>query len=278
MNKINFIVILLFSLLALTIGDSVKQATPKKKLIQLTEDNVVTLRGEINGLSTAKFLSKLLSLQSNEIYIYLVTPGGSVIHGSQIVSAIDALVQQGKKVYCVSDVAASMGFVITQACPMRYIRENSILMQHQMSLGLEGPLEQVKSRLNFTYQMNEHLKTMQYTRLNMTERQYFDTVNNDWWMYGNNALKNNAADEIVNVVCSQELLKGKNKVTVYTFFGSFELVYSDCSVIWDPLDVKLLVTPNEASLMRHIEENKEKYYMSEYVNKQLTQQNINTGK
>lgn len=273
MNKFNFIVVLLlFGLLNLGLSETPKSTTlAKKKLVQLNEDNAVTLRGEINGLTTSTFLSRLLSLQSKDIYIYLVTPGGSVVHGSQIISAIESLVQQGKNVYCISDVAASMGFVITQACPVRYIRSSSILMQHQMSLGLEGSLEQVKSRMNFTYQMNDHLKQMQHTRLNMTEKQFFDAVNNDWWMYGETALRNSAADELINVACSQELLKGKTKVTIHTFFGSFDLIFSDCGMLWDPLEVKFKNVKNELGLIQHIEENKEKYYMSEYVNRQLNQ-------
>ena len=52
-----------------------------------------------------------------------------------------------KKVYCIVDKGASMAFVIFQHCQNRYIIDGSILMQHQMSGGMSGPIENVRNRM-----------------------------------------------------------------------------------------------------------------------------------
>ena len=114
------------------------------KLVELTENNFVAIRGQIDESTASRFISDVMKLKSNKIYVYLTTPGGSVISGMSIVQTINTLQASGKEFVCIADRAASMGFVIFQSCTQRYVMEHSIIMQHQVSLGIEGQYEQVK--------------------------------------------------------------------------------------------------------------------------------------
>jgi ATP-dependent protease ClpP protease subunit len=236
-----------------------------KKLIMLDETNVVTLRGKIDSDTTARFILDIMLIDSPDIYIYLITPGGSVTHGHQIINVINALNQTGKKIYCVGDMVNSMGFSILQSCPIRYIRTNSVLMQHQMSLGLDGPIEQIRARLNFTEQIENTISSLQYERLGMGKIQFNNLINNDWWLYGENALHHNVADELVNVLCSKELLLSNHTKQVTTIMGSFSVTYSDCPIILDPISVNTSNIKNKNEFTKYFEQHKGDYYMSQFV-------------
>ena len=90
-------------------------------------------------------MEKTGKIDSKEIYIYISSPGGSVMEGMKIVDLIKSLEKSGRQVSCISDFSASMAFIILQSCPKRLATFSSILMQHQMSLGLEGNIENVNT-------------------------------------------------------------------------------------------------------------------------------------
>ena len=142
------------------------------ELIELNSRNLITLRGPIKHESVSDFLNKTSKVDSNEIYVYISSPGGSVMEGMKIVDVIKALDQSGKKVNCISDFSASMAFIILQSCPNRYATFSSVLMQHQMSLGLEGNLENVRSYLEFIGNVDEELNKMQAEKIGMNEKEF----------------------------------------------------------------------------------------------------------
>ena len=78
------------------------------ELVELNQRNLITLRGPIKHESVSDFLNKTSRVDSNEIYIYISSPGGSVMEGMKIVDLIKALEKSGKKVSCISDFSASM--------------------------------------------------------------------------------------------------------------------------------------------------------------------------
>merc|ERR1719313_652014 len=105
----------------------------------------------------------------------------------KIVDVINALHKSGKKVNCISDFSASMAFIILQSCPVRYATFSSVLMQHQMSLGLEGNLENVKSYLEFIDNVDDELNRMQAVKIGMSEKDFKHKVMSDWWIHGPDA-------------------------------------------------------------------------------------------
>jgi ATP-dependent protease ClpP protease subunit len=117
------------------------------KILEFTSRNLITIRGPIQGTSTANWINQINDRDpdADTMYIYLSSPGGSVLEGNKIIDQIKTMELAGVNVVCVADFAASMAFVILQACQKRTALPSSVLMQHQMSLGLEGPIENINN-------------------------------------------------------------------------------------------------------------------------------------
>ena len=237
--RITFILIICLTIYSSTCVEQKNNHNKDMKLIKLKEDNVVMIKGEINSVNTPKILSQLFSMKSDDIYIYLTTPGGSVIDGFQIIEAINTLKLLGKNIYCIGDIANSMGFSILQACPVRYVRPNSIIMQHQTSLAIEGPLEHIKTRFEFIGEIEKELVDSQAKRLNMSKEQFEKKILSDWWIYGGNAVAINAADELVNIFCDFDFENKTITQEIPTIFGDIIIHYSTCPLIRDPLSIDI---------------------------------------
>ena len=232
----------------------------KATVLEFNSRNLITIRGPIQGSSSTGWISQMNDRDpdTDTMYLYLSSPGGSVLEGQKLVDQIKTMQQSGINVVCVADFAASMAFVILQSCPKRMALPSSVLMQHQMSLGLDGPLENVNNYLDFIHQINENLESMQAERLNMTVTDFKQKVVNDWWIPGHNAKNVNAVDELVMVKCSKEILTKREKITLRTFFGNIEIYFSKCPIAREPIEVKY---PSGSILNEFELEDKIKYYV-----------------
>ena len=212
----------------------------KQNVIELNSKNLITFRGQIKGSTVTNWISQINEhdSESNTLYIYLSSPGGSVLEGNKLVDQIKMLESNGINVICIADFAASMAFVILQACPKRLALSSSVLMQHQMSLSLDGPLENINNYLNFIYQINENLESMQATRLNISVIDIKNKVLNDWWIPGHHAVKENVVDELTLIKCTKDIVKKTEIIHINSFFGSGELVFSKCPIGREPLEIR----------------------------------------
>ena len=211
-----------------------------RKIIKLDESNFVTIRGKIDEESASAFVTDINKIKGNKIYIYLLTPGGSIISGNTIMQHIEALTLNGKKIYCIADHAYSMGFVIFQACPTRYVMEHSIIMQHQPSLSVGGPIEQARNRFKLVEKIEKKNNEVQAKRLNLTIEEFHKIYVHDAWFYSDEILTMNAADEMVSVLCNFNVDKTQT-LTMNTFFGSLKLLYSLCPLIHTPKNITFVM-------------------------------------
>ena len=150
-----------------------------------------------------------------------------------------------EKIECIAEFAASMAFSILQSCPKRYILQSSILMQHQMSLTLGGNIKNINSYLNYINDLSVQLNKRQADRLNLTETEFNYLVQHDWWVSGYNALEHNMADEVINVLCSSDLINSEDEIFIETFFAKIKVNFSRCPLILHPKDV-------DAEMFQHL--------------------------
>lgn len=252
MNFYRYLLLLL--ILLLTKSQKVNQ---ENEIIILKDDNFVTIRGEINSKSASQTINKLMEIKSDKIYLYLITPGGSVSDGMQIIQTIKALEKSGKEIICIANIALSMGFVILQYCPTRIILQSSIVMQHQTSLELSGPLNNVNSYMSFIHSMGDEIDKVQSERIGISITEFQNKISHDWWLFGNNILKNNIADKMAWVICKFEKENTLEETEVNTLFGKVKLYYSKCPVATDPLNITFPENiPNEE---------KNKYSTNSYI-------------
>lgn len=211
---------------------------PNLSMIELKDGNFISVRGPMNGISTSRWIDEAMRIEDDEIFVYISSPGGSVVAGHNFIAALETLQQSGKKITCIGDVSISMAFVLLQYCPVRQLRSSSVLMQHQMSLGLQDSIEHVESYLSFVNSMKNTLNSHQAERMNLTQSEFESHIRSDWWMHGYDGLKNNAGDEIVHVLCHPSLANKRVMETFQTWFGPVDVVFSGCPLARDPLEIK----------------------------------------
>ena len=228
MNLIN-----LFLMVSMCIFGS----TMSEELVELNSRNMITIRGPIKHESVSDFMFKAGNIDSNEIYIYISSPGGSVMEGMKIVDLIKSLEKSGKQVNCISDFSASMAFIILQSCSRRLATFSSVLMQHQMSLGLEGNIENVNTYLNFIKGIDAELNKLQADKIGMPHAEFKDKIQNDWWIHGPDAKEKSVVDDIVLIKCHPELDGEYERLSVSTMFGPVELTYNKCPLSRYPVNV-----------------------------------------
>jgi ATP-dependent Clp protease protease subunit len=223
-----------------TMGKSNNENTrfgfPVLPLVELSE-NHVTLRGEVNSIMVSKAIVEMGQLEGDEILIYISSPGGSISAGNSLIQYMNYLRHKGKTITCVADIAASMAFSIFQECDNRYVTPSSVLMQHQMGVGLKDQYENLKSYLKLLEAMNEDYLHRESARIGLTYDEFKAKILSDWWLYGEQNVESNVADQVVYVGCSYSLLASET-VEKYKFRGeSFDVVFSKCPLSRAPLRV-----------------------------------------
>ena len=191
--------------------------------IRFNTTNNLMIKGPINNELSSKFIYELNLLENKKnVYVYIDSPGGSIDDGMQIVAQIKKY-----KLSCIAEKAYSMGFIIFQACKNRYIMSHSRLMQHQLSYGIRDEKRKIDNYVRFVDSMEKQIVKEQAERIGIDEDEFIDKTLNEWWLYGNDILIENCADNLVNVECSVTLTKQNytNKV------GNYEYTYSKCPLI-----------------------------------------------
>lgn len=210
-------------------------AEPTARFV-LTTTNHVALRTDVNDSSADKVIKALMTQKptNGKLYIYIDSPGGSVVSGLRIIEAIQT---SPHPVVCIASFAASMAFAILQSCDERIVLNSSILMQHEASYGVSGPAPHNLSMVNFLHAMLKVSDTAQAARIGITYEEFRARVRNDWWIFGPNNLLANTADSLGQVTCSKKLVDATETVSVRSLFGSSELTMSACPLLYSPVTV-----------------------------------------
>lgn len=214
-------------------------ALAKPKVISLTPSNFVLLRGEIDDNLVSQVILKLQAKQGEKVYLYIDSPGGSIVDGMRLINVVRALAESGTEIICLTDYAASMAFSLFQACPVRYALENAIIMQHQASYGTQGSMTENRSRIELIEAITTKLNQMDAKRLNIPLATFVERIYKDWWLFDKSIISNNAADELVLVTCDSKLIKQKVVETIDSLFGTATVTWSACPVVATPLAIKL---------------------------------------
>ena len=209
-----------------------------KTRILLNTTNHISIRGPITAESANNFLYESLTRPDIK-YVYIDSPGGSVYHGTLIIDEI-----KQKKYICIADRAMSMGFAIFQSCSLRIIMETSELMQHQASLTINGELEKLKNWISMNDDRLLDLVSIQAKKINVSNEWFVNKTKTDWYMTGNQILKNNCADLLIYVSCTKLLTKtnitriveSDTNSPYKTYLPKIKETYSKCPKIHEPID------------------------------------------
>lgn len=179
--------------------------TNKLPIAHLNSTNHVKIIGNINHDSIDFAISQLNSISNKNFYIYLDTPGGIVDEGERFVSQILYKQATGSQVTCIAENALSMGFYIFQNCNTRLITPSGKLMQHQISLNNNHiPLDNLDNYIKMVRKISRNINQFCANHINISVQEFEKKVNNDWWLYGQDAIDENAADGMTLVGSSPQ--------------------------------------------------------------------------
>jgi ATP-dependent Clp protease protease subunit len=210
--------------------------------IVLKPNNFILLDGVIDEQSSSEFIAKVLTSNSNQIVIYINSPGGSVTSGMKMIQAVKDLKKINKNVRttCYVDFAASMAFALTQTiCDERLLGQASVLMQHQATFGVQGRTGEVVSRLEMINAILSTMNKAEAKRLKISEEKLNKLTKDEWWLVGDDAISNNAADSLVPVTCSKELVEANRNKVISVFGFKVQLTFSACPLIEYPSKIEI---------------------------------------
>jgi ATP-dependent protease ClpP protease subunit len=205
--------------------------------VLLEEKNSVQLRNEVNDSTITKLqfelAQKVADRGSKDYTIYLVldSPGGSIDSGLNFIEFAKSF----KNVETITIFAASMAAGIVEALPgKRLIIESGVLMFHRASGGIQGQFEdgELESRLNLYKKIVRGMEQTNADRMQMSLELYKLLVKDELWITGGQSVGDGAADEVITLVCSQELINSKIDES-FSIMGLFEIdvSFSGCPLI-----------------------------------------------
>ena len=208
------------------------------RVITLTSENSVSIKGVIDGSSTSHASMELFRLCKNNKSLYLVldTPGGSVGDGRTFIDFVKGL---PCKVDTITIFAASMGYQIVQALEKRYITPSGVLMSHRGSLnGVGGQLPgEIESRLAFYKEYLNEMDIAVAKRVGISVKEYKELIRDELWLPAPRAIGLKHADEEVLVRCDSSL-SGTKEIEVPGLFSTSKVTVSACPLINGPVDIE----------------------------------------
>lgn len=206
--------------------------------IKLTRSNTIIFRTDVDALSVAKVQKELL--QKNKqlgmgepIYLVLDTPGGDIIAGNQLIDTAKSI---GRPVHTITLFAASMGFNFVQRLGKRYILPSGTLMAHRARVsGVGGQIPgEFLTAAATLYRLVLNMERQNAERLGISLDYYTGLVKDEYWVEGEDAVRQGAADSLAYVTCD-ETLDGSSYETFLTFFGPITIEWANCPAITQPL-------------------------------------------
>ena len=210
------------------------------KQIKLTTYNTVNLRGAVSGQTVTKWMLDvkravvLRRSKSYPIYLVLNTPGGGIETGLAFIEFVKTI----PNVHTISIYAASMGSAIVQHLPgKRYITDNGVLMFHRARGTFKGQFNngEVEEYLKFAKKRVTIMEDRSAKRMKISLKTYRSKVVNEWWMTARDAMKQNAADAIVDIKCTVALINRKIVSTQQSIFGASRQIFSACPLFRSPI-------------------------------------------
>ncbi len=168
---------------------------------RLLEDRVVFLTGEINSDTANSVIAQLLFLETKDpekdIFLYINSPGGSVVDGMAIYDTMN-YIQCDVSTMCVG-FAASMGaFLLSSGAKgKRFSLPNSEIMIHQPSGGVRGQATEILIVAENILKTKNKLNKILSENTKQPIEKIAKDVERDFYMDADEALEYGLVDKIL---------------------------------------------------------------------------------
>ena len=167
---------------------------------RLLKDRIIMLSGEINDNVASIVVSELLYLDSinhEDIYLYINSPGGSVTSGLAIYDTMNFVKSDIRTI--VVGFAASMGaFLLSSGAKgKRSALKNAEVMIHQVLGGAQGQATDIKIAAEHILKIKKKLNHILATNTGQPINKIIKDCERDNYMSSDEALKYGLIDEII---------------------------------------------------------------------------------
>lgn len=205
-----------------------------EKIITLNAQNTIKIDRLITEDLVSKVIYQLSLSNHNPIYLYINTPGGDVKWGNLLIDNIEYY-SKNKTIICIANYAASMGFAILQACPIRYGTKHSTFMQHKIKTTIDGDKQKIDNYIKYLQYLENEFIDFQVKRIGINRQQFIENTKTDWYLTGIYALKENIIDELVLVGCDLDYTNSTYIEIEYKDNIKIHNVYSNCPMVTKPI-------------------------------------------
>ena len=165
---------------------------------RILKERIILLNSEINDTTANIWIAELLyleSVNSDDIYVYINSPGGSITAG---LALYDTMMYIKPKVntICVG-LAASMAAFILSAGNKRYALENSEIMIHEPSTNFGGNASDIFNHTKWLERIKNKVDTILAKNTKHTINEIINATIRDNFMDSKTALKFGIIDEIL---------------------------------------------------------------------------------
>ena len=167
---------------------------------KLLKERIVFLSGEITDEVANLIVSELLylnSLVSDDIYLYINSPGGSVTAGMAIYDTMN-FIKADVVTICVGMCASMGAFLLSSGCKgKRMSLENGEVMIHQPLGGVKGQASDIQIHADRIIKMKKKLNSILASNTSKDMKVIERDTERDNYMDANEALEYGLIDKII---------------------------------------------------------------------------------
>ncbi len=168
---------------------------------RLLNDRIIMLSGEIDDDLANSVIAQILyldSLNNDDIYIYINSPGGSITSGMAIYDTMQ-FVKSDVSTTCVGMCASMAAFLLSSGKKgKRYILPNAEVMIHQPLGGAKGQATEIKIAAERILKLRDKLNKMLAKHTNQTLKKIEKDTERDNFMSSEEALNYGIVDKLIN--------------------------------------------------------------------------------
>ncbi len=177
------------------------------KTVHLDEDNTIPITGAIDDVTVVTVIMGLAVLNEQKtnkpIYLYIDSPGGDVVSSMAVIAFAKS---SRRPVHTVTVFAASAAFNIVQALGTRYISSYAVLLTHNAYFTHFSINDRSMIVMETATKALFKIYQQVADRLKMSLDDYLKFMSAETFVRGENNIKINTADKIVDIDCSRALI------------------------------------------------------------------------
>ena len=168
---------------------------------RLLQDNIILLDGEITDDKANIIIAELLYLNSqnsDDIYMYINSPGGSVTAGMAIYDTMN-FIDNDVCTICVGMCASMAAFLLSSGAKgKRYALQNSEVMIHQPIGGAQGQATEIQIAAERILKLKDKMNRLLSNNTRQSLSKIKRDTERDYFMDADEALNYGIVDEILS--------------------------------------------------------------------------------